>query len=81
MKSKEANINRNMLNICPANVVGYSTEEEREQYLTFFKTCVLPRDINKLKETLKNTIDFRREIILEKETNFPELFPFYFVAP
>lgn len=80
MRTKNAEINRNLLRQCPVEIIDYTTDEESKRVLSFYKTCVLPADLNDLKEKLKDTIQLRRELIKKKETNFPELFPFYFAS-
>lgn len=55
------------------------TEDQQTELILFFKTCVVHNDMQELKAKMKETVNFRRSLILKKETRFPELFPFYFV--
>lgn len=55
------------------------TEEEIKETMLFFRTCVVHRDKEMLKEKLTKTIAYREEQIKTKGVKFFELFPFYFI--
>lgn len=58
-----------------------SVSEVQNELKQFFKNCVLPRDKEKLKEKLKESVSYRRELVHCIDTNFEESFSFYFVSP
>lgn len=55
------------------------TDEDKERFLILFKTCVLPKDIDILKDALGKTIKYRLE--LSKNGEYQKIFPFYTVRP
>lgn len=57
------------------------SEEEQEQVLTYFKTCLVRNEKNVLLEKLKETVSLRMGVLTARRTNFAENFPFYFVSP
>lgn len=57
------------------------TEDQKASILLFFKTCITSKHMCEIKEKLKETGDLRTQLLDEKETNNPEIFPFYFTAP
>lgn len=56
-------------------------EIDELQYLLFFKTCLVHRDVEILKIKLKQSIGMRERLIERKGTEFHKTFPFYFVEP
>lgn len=50
-------------------------------FLLFFKTCIVDRDLNELKQRLEQSIEMRQKLINKKDTEFHKLFPFYFIDP
>lgn len=62
------------------NECQYS-EEEKLELLLFFKTCLIPKDKSKLLQTLKETIQFRKELYACDSTIFADSFKFYFISP
>lgn len=57
------------------------TEADEKEALLFFRTCILDRDMDELKNKLQQTIKVREALIKKKGTIFHQLFPFYFVEP
>lgn len=55
------------------------TEEEINDLMLFFRTCIVRRDKEILKEKLTKTIEYREQQIKKKGVKFFELFPFYFI--
>lgn len=51
------------------------------EYLLFFKTCIVDRDLEVLKIRLRQTIEMREILIKKKGTQFHKTFPFYFIEP
>lgn len=60
---------------------GEVDEVDELDFLLFFKTCVVDRDIEDLKEKLAQSIEIREKLIRKKDTKFHKIFPFYFVEP
>lgn len=56
-------------------------DEKKQEYMLFFKTCLLPRDLGRLENALKATIAFRRQLCREKKNEFEQMFPFFFAHP
>lgn len=66
--------------------VGIGDEESDDeidelQFLLFFKTCLVQRDLDILKIKLKQSIDMCERLMEKKGTEFHKTFPFYFVEP
>lgn len=57
------------------------TEAEEKEALLFFRTCILGRDMDELKNKMQRTIKVREALIRKKGTIFHQVFPFYFVEP
>lgn len=57
----------------------YLTEDEKKKHILFFRTCVMPRDKEKLKVLMKATVPFRKELL--KDCDFSDIFKFYFSSP
>lgn len=55
--------------------------DEELEYLLFFRTCVIRRDKEILKIKMRRTIKLREKLIKRKSTDFPHMFPFYFIDP
>lgn len=56
------------------------TEDEKEDLRIFFKTCLAHKDESLLIEKMKESVQFRCELIKDK-VNLTETFPFYFASP
>lgn len=54
------------------------SDKKKQEYLSLLKTCILPQDIQKLKDVLKITIALREEMM--KSCEFQQAFPFYFAC-
>lgn len=57
------------------------SEEEKNEIMMYFKTCVVRNEKTSLIEKLKETVNLRIDIMKNAETNITESFPFYFVEP
>lgn len=57
------------------------TENERNELLIFFRSCNLRSEKDELINTMKKTIDFRRELLQDEKTQIMQSFPFYFADP
>lgn len=55
------------------------SEAEELEYMLFFRTCVVDRDMEILKIKLSQTIALREKSV--KKATFHKAFPFYFVRP
>lgn len=62
-----------------SNQMEEMTLDEELSYLLYFKTCMVDREILKIK--MEKTIALREKTIKKRETKFIESFPIYFVAP
>lgn len=51
------------------------------EFLLFFKTCLVRRDLDILKIRLKQSIQMRERLMEKKDTEFHKTFPFFFVEP
>lgn len=51
------------------------------EFLLYFKSCLVDRDIEILKIKLTQTIDMREKLIKKKGIDFHKTFPFYFIQP
>lgn len=51
------------------------------EFLLYFKTCLVDRDIEILKIKLSQSIEMREKLIKKKDTVFHKMFPFYFIQP
>lgn len=56
-------------------------EIDELQFLLYFKTCLVDRDLDILKIKLKQSIKMRERLMEKKDTEFHKLFPFFFVHP
>lgn len=57
------------------------TDDEINDLKTYFKTCVVSEQKDELLKKLEETIEIRKILLKDSETNFSEIFPFYFVSP
>lgn len=57
------------------------TEIEKRDHLTFFRTCVVSKEMGTLIDRLKSTVALRCEVLQKDSTDFLESFPFYFAEP
>lgn len=79
-KQKEEKGNRNFLQLGHiVEVSDHLTELEKATHISFFKTCVMPDQKERLKTELRKTIKFRHELMANED--LPEIFPFYFASP
>lgn len=51
------------------------------QFLLYFKTCLVDRDLDILKIKLKQSIHMREKLMDKKGTEFHKSFPFFFIQP
>lgn len=51
------------------------------QFLLYFKTCLVDRDMDILKIKLKQSIQMREQLMDKKGTEFHKSFPFFFIHP
>lgn len=56
-------------------------EIDELQYLLYFKTCIVDRDLDILKIKLKQSIEMRERLMEKKGTEFHKTFPFFFINP
>lgn len=56
-------------------------EIDELQFLLYFKTCLVERDLDILKIKLKQSIQMRERLMENKGTEFHKTFPFFFVQP
>lgn len=56
-------------------------EIDELQFLLYFKTCLVDRDLDILKIKLKQSIGMRERLMANKGTEFHKLFPLFFVQP
>lgn len=56
-------------------------EVDELEFLLYFKTCLVDRDIEILKIRLSQSIEMREKLIKKKDTVFHKMFPFYFIQP
>lgn len=56
-------------------------EIDELQFLLYFKTCLVDRDVDILKIKLKQSIQMRERLMEKKTTEFHKTFPFFFVLP
>lgn len=56
-------------------------EIDELQFLLYFKTCLVDRDLDILKIKLKQSIQMREQLMDKKGTEFNKTFPFFFVQP
>lgn len=56
-------------------------EIDELQFLLYFKTCLVDRDLDILKIKLKQSIQMREKLMDKKGTEFHKLFPFFFIKP
>lgn len=54
---------------------------DKNELISFFKTCIIPAQKNDLLKTLDTTISLRTSLLQDSNTNFTEIFHFYFVSP
>lgn len=80
-KRKEVKQNQIFAEILVEDVSNYLTEAEKQKYLLYFKMCVLPKEIDLLKEIMRKTIEYRKELIGANNQEIQEIFPFYFTTP
>lgn len=57
------------------------TEEEGEEYRKFFKTCVVARQKDMIKQKLRESVQDRKEMMREFADDFGNIFNFYFASP
>lgn len=57
------------------------TDKEIDDLKLYFKTCLVSEQGSDLLDKLKSTVAIRMSLLNDKDTNFPETFPFYFVSP
>lgn len=50
-------------------------------FLLFFKTCIVDKDLPILKIKLEQSIPMREKLIKKANTEFHKVFPFYFIEP
>lgn len=62
-----------------ADTNEFLSQDEKKQHILFFRTCVMPKDMEKLKEVMKKTVQFRKELL--KKSDFGDIFKFYFSCP
>lgn len=58
--------------------LSYDAENE---YMLFFRTCLVSRDKEELKIKLTQSIKEREILMKNQAIDFPKLFPFYFLSP
>lgn len=67
------------------NAEPVESDEEAEidelQFLLYFKTCLVDRDLDILKIKLKQSIEMREHLMEKKGTEFHKIFPFFFIQP
>lgn len=56
-------------------------EIDELQFLLYFKTCLVDRDLDILKIKLKQSIQMREQLMEKKGTEFHKTFPFFFIQP
>lgn len=56
-------------------------EIDELEFLLYFKTCLVDRDLDILKIKLKQSIQMRECLMEKKGTEFHKTFPFFFVQP
>lgn len=75
-RKQKGNANDNMRGTAPL------TDDEENELILYFKNCVISRqNKEELKAKLKDTVQFRNQLMLRKNINFPETFSFYFASP
>lgn len=57
------------------------SDDEVGAVLEFFKSCVVTRQENEIKEKLKATAKSRHQLLLRAGEKFKLFFDFYFAAP
>lgn len=57
------------------------SEEQKNAILKFFKRCVLPREKKAVQQKMRDTVAFRRQLILDDLTKYKDCWKFYFVLP
>lgn len=62
-------------------VLDIDDEIDELEYLLYFRTCLVDRDIEILKIKLTQSIQMREKLIKKKDTQFHKMFPFYFIQP
>lgn len=71
----------------PLSIMGMNDDSiqtsdgEAKEIINFFKRCVVTREMNRVKEKLIETKQFRRETILNNFETYMDMWDFYFVAP
>lgn len=63
------------------NLIDQSNDIDEMEFLLFFKTCLVDRDIDILKIRLSQSVELRESLIKKNETKFHKVFPFYFIKP
>lgn len=58
-----------------------TSEGEKNDLLIFFRSCNLRTEMSELIKTMKRTVDFRREVMRDVNTQIMQSFPFYFSEP
>lgn len=75
---------RNSINDSNASLLNVSVPvliaEDHEEVNHFFKTIVVPKDLDKLKEKLIEHAAYRKEMILHQFEEYKEIWDFYFVC-
>lgn len=57
------------------------TPEEKQDLLEFFRHCVVSTDRQKIEQKLRETVEYRRKMIVSSIEEFMEMWEFYFAAP
>lgn len=64
----------------PEEYVPIDADDEAN-LIQYFKNCVIRNELNDLKEKLRSTINYRRELLLNPPEPIHKMFGFYFVSP
>lgn len=57
------------------------SEDEKNDLLIFFRSCNLRTEMSELIKTMKETVEFRQEVMRDVKTQIMQSFPFYFSEP
>lgn len=63
------------------NLIEQNNDVDELEFLLYFKTCLVDRDMDILKIRLGQSIEMRESLIKKKDTQFHKIFPFYFIKP
>lgn len=68
-------------NMSPSNIDDSVLNIDIEELKEYLDSCVLPRDIRKIEEKMRDTIDLRRGMLESSGNRLPKMFNFYWVDP